>query len=338
MAWTTITYKADNREEKTNILAVAGNNGYIKLIHPSQFVMYATLEGHHDYISCLMFHPEEPTYLFSGAKDRKIILWDIGIPDFQSYTTKYQKLLVLNTGHTDALNLIFSTASQMLIAGCEKSCYGWKFSDINKVTKDPNVEFLIPSTMSDVESGDSDEVEVVDGLALIPHKHAGPFQPFSKGYRKEQDYVASKCSGSSHLVVWNLEQSLPQKWVKGTQTVEVKVASLLEYTKTNVDYINLGSNTGVLSAGTDKGSVYLYQMGGFADRPKHSAEEVLMYSWIVEWPEVDVTQYKDKIDDMSNSENIVINCCCTSDDQQLVACGTDNNLVCIWKRNRILFC
>lgn len=41
--------------------------------------------------------------------------------------------------------------------------------------RDPNFEFLIPSTMSDIESGDSDDVEVVDGLALLPNDYIGKY-------------------------------------------------------------------------------------------------------------------------------------------------------------------
>ena len=55
-----------------DFLLFLGNSGYIKLIHPSQLVMYTTMEGHHDYVSCLLFHPTEPTYLFSKCNCRTI--------------------------------------------------------------------------------------------------------------------------------------------------------------------------------------------------------------------------------------------------------------------------
>ena len=32
---------------------------------------------------------------------------------------------------------------------------------------------MIPSTLSDIESGSGDEVEVVDGLALLPNNYIG---------------------------------------------------------------------------------------------------------------------------------------------------------------------
>ncbi|XP_052075477.1 leucine-rich repeat and WD repeat-containing protein 1-like [Mytilus californianus] len=320
LAWSTIPYKTGSKEGKINILAVAGNNGYIKLIHPSQFVMYATMEGHHDYVSCLLFHPEEPTHLFSGSKDRKIILWDVGVPDFTDYTTNNKKLMVFNTAHTDALNLVFSTKSQMLIAGCEKSCYGWRFNNKKSISRDPNFEFLIPSTMSDVESGDSDDVEVVDGLALLPN-----------------DYIAAKCNGSGHMVIWNLHDNLPVKVIKGTRTVEVKVSALLQYTRTSVDYINLSSTSGMLTAGDDKGSLFIYQMGTFTKKHKSSSDQILGYSSKLLWPDLDVSSSKGKMEELPDCNDIVINSCCSSDDQTLIACGTDNNLVCIWKKNPTSF-
>lgn len=316
LAWSTIPYRLENKEDRTNILAVAGNNGYIKLIHPSQFVMYATMEGHHDYISCLLFHPTEPTYLFSGSKDRKIIMWDVGVPDFTDYTTSYKKLLTLNTPHTDALNLIYNPQCKMLVAGCEKSCYGWRFKDFKNVSRNPDVEFMIPSSMSDVESGGSDDVEVVDGLTMLPN-----------------NYIASKCNGSGHIIIWNLHDNLPTRYIKGTRIVEVKMSARLEYTKTCVDYINLGSTSGFLTAGDDKGSVYIYSMDYFTQRPDMYADQEVTYSLKLEWPEIETGSYKEKMKELCDDKIIVVNSCCTSVDNSLIACGTDNNLVCIWKKN-----
>lgn len=50
------------------------------------------------------------------------------------------------------------------------------------------------------------------------------------------------------MVIWNLHDNLPVKVIKGTKTVEVKVSALLQYTRTSVDYINLGSTSGNITA------------------------------------------------------------------------------------------
>lgn len=43
----------------------AGFKSDILLIHPSQLVMYARIDAHRERINSLLFHPEQPTHLFS---------------------------------------------------------------------------------------------------------------------------------------------------------------------------------------------------------------------------------------------------------------------------------
>ena len=46
-----------------------------------------------------------------------------------------RKLHVLNTPETDALNLVVNIPTNMLLAGCENLCYGWKIDNLKKVSR-----------------------------------------------------------------------------------------------------------------------------------------------------------------------------------------------------------
>ena len=85
------------------------------------------MTGHKKAISCLLFHPQNPTWLFSGSEDRRIILWDIGIPDFTDYSSKHSQLLVLECDE-GILNMVYSNSLNWLLAGTEDGCFGWKMN------------------------------------------------------------------------------------------------------------------------------------------------------------------------------------------------------------------
>ncbi|XP_069135106.1 leucine-rich repeat and WD repeat-containing protein 1-like [Argopecten irradians] len=230
LAWTTIPVDEDNSTESTNILAVAGDACDVKLIHPSQLVMYAVLEGHRRYISCLAFHPSQPTILFSGGKDNRIIMWDIGIPDLSNYSTNFRKLRQLVTPQTDPLNLAISMSTNTLLAGCEKTCYLWRLKDLNNLSKEPNLELCLPVTddQSDTSSSVSEGGDIVDGLVLL-----------------SDNYVVTKCVGSSSLTLFDLRPCVTKKQKgRGPLSVKVNPKALLNYIRTTVDYIYLASSQG----------------------------------------------------------------------------------------------
>ena len=55
-----LTYKLEEL-----YISVSGQDEVIKLIHPTQLVMFGTLNGHKGYVSSLVFHPDRPNILFS---------------------------------------------------------------------------------------------------------------------------------------------------------------------------------------------------------------------------------------------------------------------------------
>ncbi|KAK3586404.1 hypothetical protein CHS0354_013108 [Potamilus streckersoni] len=311
LAWTTIPADGESLKEDVSILAVAGNNGLIKLFQPSQRVMFATMEGHRSYISCLTFHPEEPTQLFSGSRDGRIILWDIGMPDFTDYTTKYRQLLVLKAPGTDAVNLSVSLSCDLLIAGCDKSCYAWRLSKLTGKARDPDLEFLHPQEKAVLQ----DEDVVVDGLLLLSN-----------------NCIASKQVGQSCLYLWDLKQHIPDHYKSRTQVVPIIPLALLDYTLLDVDYVYPGaSQGGVVCVGDADGKLYMYDVATLLKK-KTQRDKILIPSRVLPWPELTLKNNIEDMQDILKKKKVVLNCVAVSSDSKFVVTGTDNNLVCIWKR------
>ncbi|XP_033748597.1 leucine-rich repeat and WD repeat-containing protein 1-like [Pecten maximus] len=318
LAWTTIPVDEDNSSETTNILAVAGDACDVKLIHPSQLVVYATLEGHRRYISCLAFHPTYSTVLFSGGKDNRIIMWDIGIPDLSDYSTNFRKLKCLVTPGTDPLNLAISLSNNSLLAGCESTCYLWKLKDMNNLSKEPDLELCLPITddNSDTSSDDSKGGDIFDGLVLL-----------------SDNYVVTKCVGNSSLTMFDLRSCIPKKWQgRRTRSVKVTPIALLNYIRTTVDYIYLAASQGLVAAGDDQGSIHLYSLDQLVERKIKSCDTILQQSRVLAWPEVTLGRHKDSMTDLLTDKGVVINSIAVNHSTDYMVCGTDNNLVCIWKR------
>ncbi|XP_077869966.1 leucine-rich repeat and WD repeat-containing protein 1-like, partial [Saccoglossus kowalevskii] len=64
LAWTTVCLDVSGNERPTNLLAVAGMRGEIRMLYPSQLVCYSLLRDYKRSINTLIFHPQKPTWLF----------------------------------------------------------------------------------------------------------------------------------------------------------------------------------------------------------------------------------------------------------------------------------
>ncbi|KAK6184269.1 hypothetical protein SNE40_006770 [Patella caerulea] len=312
LAWSTLPIQG--KTSKCNILAVAGEGCRVKLLYPTQLVMYSTLTYHKKYISCLLFHSTKPNYLFSGSRDGWIVLWDIGIPDITLQTKNNNSPLLrfsLPDINSDALNLAYSSAQNILIAACENGCIGWKLDDINKQTKKRNKII----SQADYIFVKSDVKQTIDGLIMLT-----------------DDIIASKQVGTGLIQLWSIKENINSKKSKSSQTIKPLLE--LEYTSTTVDYLNFGYTPGMLCVGDDVGNIYLYNLKNYLKKNK-SQDSLLAPSQIIEWPEISVDGKSDIDSDavpVLDKQKIVVNCVSVSSNQEYIVYGTDTNLLCIWKR------
>ncbi|XP_005110148.1 leucine-rich repeat and WD repeat-containing protein 1 [Aplysia californica] len=307
LAWTTIEASS---KKKVNILAVAGEGATIKLIYPNQLLMYALIRGHKKYISCLTFHPTETRLLFSGSRDGFVYLWDIGIPD-NSPSSNYSPLLKISLQDTvgDALNLEFCENTCLLIAGAERGCVGWIVSDASalspvrraRVIERPDVVFQHPKS----------KTTTVDGLMKLPG-----------------DLIATKQVGSGEILIWDLAKHMNTVAVNNCKDVAIEPIIKLKYPQHNVKYLNLGFSNGLLGVGDDQGNLLLYNIETVLSKKQQNEDEENIWeaSLILEWPNITNNQ------DIVPKTELVVNTVAISSSHEFVTGGTDNNLVCIWKR------
>ncbi|XP_013379781.1 leucine-rich repeat and WD repeat-containing protein 1 isoform X2 [Lingula anatina] len=314
VAWTTVcsSTSSGRGSKRTNILATGGKLGIVHLIHPAQHLCYAELKGHTKYISSLLVHPEEPTWLFSGGADAKVILWDIGVPSFPDYKTSHKQLLVLQSPGGDVLNTVF--LSNYLIAGCEKNCYGWHIDKSNldkRMSRQPTLEINIPKPQNDI----------VDALVQVSN-----------------DIIATKCSQQGFIQLWRFSDVLAH--AQNRKCVTAMPIARLKWKNVDTPYINLGAvlNAGLVYCGDDEGQLWIYNVKPVITKKikKSTSYELMSPSRILPWPEccIPTEREQEKLmgDVLDKGEPIVINSATGSWNHEYIVAGTDNNLVCIWKK------
>lgn len=174
---------------------------------------------------------------------------------------------------------------------------------------------------SDAESNTSTERDTVDGLAAL-----------------KNGYVVTKCVGDDIISVWNVKDQLStsnksrqdKRKVKAhIRSVGVQPAALLNYTTQDVDYINMGTNSDMMVVGDDCGNLRLYNIKELINRKSQTCDDIMRPSRLLEWPEIAEGPMKQ----FCQREVVIVNSACASHDGEYVACGTDNNLVCVWRRS-----
>lgn len=303
LAWTVLPIGG----HPSAVLAVAGKANDVSLIHPEQLVCYKLFQAHTKYINCLLFCPNQPTWLLSGSIDDNIHLCDIGLPKAPGYQTKVVNLLTLKP-KCEILQLCVSTQNEMLLAACHGGLFGWKFDQksLVKVDRSPNIEFCLPTK----DGASIEEEPVVDGLVLI-----------------EDDMIVSKCSNSGMIGMWKLSNHVAsiRKFSQKLQKVKVEYRSTFLWSDTKVDYFYPSATADVIACGDDTGTIWLYNVG------KKGATLVKPVAKLT-WPDklecsdqVSVTKKDGKVN--TNSVRL------SSDGDYMVAC-TDINIVCIWRITR----
>uniref|UniRef100_A0A0B7B3J0 Leucine-rich repeat and WD repeat-containing protein 1 WD domain-containing protein n=1 Tax=Arion vulgaris TaxID=1028688 RepID=A0A0B7B3J0_9EUPU len=303
LAWTTIEAGS---KKKVNILAVAGEGAMVKLIYPNQLLMYAVIRGHKKYISCLLFHPTLTRLLFSGSRDGYVFLWDIGIPD-KAPNNNYMPLLKISLQDTvgDALNLVFSERSQLLIAGAERGCVGWVVTDCPSLTPVRRAKVIEKADI--IFQHPKSKTLTVDGLISLPG-----------------DLIATKQVGSGEILIWDLSKHVE----KQKKEVAIEPLIKLKYPQHSVKYLNLGYSNGLLGVGDDQGNLLLYNIKEVISKHRSEDEEnVWEASNVLEWPNI-----INNVAPLALRQELVVNTVAISSSHEYVTGGTDNNLVCIWKR------
>ncbi|XP_076334694.1 leucine-rich repeat and WD repeat-containing protein 1-like isoform X2 [Tachypleus tridentatus] len=307
LCWTSVdTGRTGNN---INLLAVGGRAKDICLLHPSQLICYHSYKAHTQSINSLLFHPTQTTWLLSGGEDRKVHLWDVGIPSLPDYKTKCQKLMTLEIGYI-VLQMVFSVKHQHLLVGCEGGLFGWDLpkAPVWKVIRNPAVIYQLPKTKGRHNS----EHKIVDGLALL-----------------SADRFAVKYSGSGRIYICSLTDALTNN-VRRKQNVQLAALETMEWSKCDTDYLALTTHIDGLfmACGDDTGQIWVYKTNQYKNLSKSGILQTPAY--ILSWPDLtfdssDQHQFSLQLDE------VLVNSVTVSEDGQFLIACTSKNLVCLWK-------
>ncbi|NWU61645.1 LRWD1 protein, partial [Pterocles burchelli] len=311
VAWTTLTMViSDSRKKSHNILAAAGRRGIVKLIHVAADFCYGEIKAHKKPIATVCFSPTRETHLFTASYDKRIALWDIGIPDCD-YNFKASQLLLLQALSIPLRIVLVPTCpDQYLLAGCEDSCLAWNIK-LNKQQKSRPFEamFQFPN-----EDGSMTTSHRVDGLAFL-----------------NDDVVVSKSSKPGCIYVWSWSRSFSTK-AKGYQrTVPAVILAELEWSTTDMSYLTLSTcpAKGYVFCGDENGSVWMYNLSSYttawSSAKGKRSDKRISPTQILKWPEL-------RMNGEQLSEVLVNNVVSDPTFTYLVVL-TSVNITAIWKKS-----
>ncbi|KFQ57345.1 Leucine-rich repeat and WD repeat-containing protein 1 [Nestor notabilis] len=275
VAWTTLTMVISNSRKKShNILAAAGRRGIVKLIHVAADFCYGEIKAHKKPIATVCFSPTRETHLFTASYDKRIALWDIGIPDCD-YNFKASQLLVLEVLSIPLrIALVPTCPDQYLLAGCEGGCFAWNIK-LDKEQKNRPFEamFQFPD-----EDGSMTTLHRVDGLAFL-----------------NDDVVVSKSSKPGCIYLWSWSRSFDTKGKGCQRTIAAVILAELEWSTTDLSYLTLSTCPAkdYVFCGDEKGSVWMYNLSSYTTawssaKGKRSPlqEKRIPPAQILQWPEL----------------------------------------------------
>ncbi|XP_073523856.1 leucine-rich repeat and WD repeat-containing protein 1 isoform X2 [Phyllobates terribilis] len=309
LAWTTLTMICnEGQKRRINVLAAGGRFGVIKLMEPKVGLCYGEIKAHKKAISIMCFSPAQDTFLFTGSYDKRIILWDIGVPDHE-YNFRASQLLTLDTTSTPLrLSPVPASPDQHLMAACEDGCFVWDIT-LNKQQgkRSYEVEFNFP--IYNKESKDSD-FHIVDGLAFL-----------------SDDLVVSKSAMQGSIYIWSWKKSFQRPKSKSSRKAEAHILAELKWSETDLPY--LAPTTSIdghcVMCGDEAGKIWIYDLESCkAELEKGVPCKALKEpTKIIDWP-YPVTR-KEKVGES------VINTVLVDPGMEYLVALTDKNIIAIWK-------
>ncbi|KAK3928654.1 Leucine-rich repeat and WD repeat-containing protein 1, partial [Frankliniella fusca] len=310
LSWSSIYMKEDCKLKKNNILAVAGLNCTLHLLHPLKQVCCLERKfkkPSHVTISSVQFHPLASSILCGAFSSGEVYVWDLGEVTLPNYDISLSHLCTLSI-EKEIFNMSFSRHCECLLAATDDGVAAWSLELKNINDKNYKIKawkFSFPSASGTFHTNDGQLVDSVE--------------PIGNG-----KMVASKCALYGNIYLWDLEEALDHCGDRGHTNVQP--AHILDYSKTDNYFMSLGSSllSNLLACGDDLGNIWLYDLKDIFSLSKKKQEQ----SAVIPWPDVDdkSSQWMVKLNE------VVINKVVVNHNGSYIVAVTNTNLVCIWKK------
>lgn len=301
VAWTCLTLVTqDGRKKRSSVLAAAGRRGIVSLVHVRAGFCYGDIRAHRKAIAMACFSPSQETHLFTASYDKRITLWDIGLPDC-NYSFRPSQLLMLDASATPLrLCLVPSCPDRYLLAGCEDGCFAWDIR-LNKSQerRDFEMVFLFPQ-------GPGQAYKRVDGLGFV-----------------SEDVVASKGCTPGSICLWSWSQSLARRGDE--QRVTAVILAQLQWSSTEMPYLTLSTcpEKAFVFCGDEEGSVWMYDVRRCLEQQRPLQAKVAPTK-ILRWPDLSARGQK--------MNKTLINTAVADPTFTYLVALTDTNIIAIWNK------
>uniref|UniRef100_A0A667INL2 Leucine-rich repeat and WD repeat-containing protein 1 n=1 Tax=Lynx canadensis TaxID=61383 RepID=A0A667INL2_LYNCA len=302
VAWTALTVVTQaGHKKRWSVLAAAGLRGLVRLLHVRAGFCCGVIRAHKKAIATLCFSPTHETHLFTASYDKRIILWDVGVPN-HDYEFQASQLLTLDAASIPLrLCPVASCPEAYLLAGCEGGCCCWDVRlDQPQKRRVCEVEFVF-------SEGSEAPGRRVDGLAFV-----------------NEDVVASKGNSLGTICLWSWSQT----WVgRGKQsTLAVVVLARLQWSPTKLAYFSLSTcpDEGIVLCGDEEGNVWVYDVRHILTQQPPLPAAPQAPTQILKWPQPwALGQMVTKT---------MVNTVVANPTFTYLTALTDSNIVAIWKR------
>ncbi|KAL7838495.1 hypothetical protein AOLI_G00268990 [Acnodon oligacanthus] len=306
LAWTTLLMSRERGCARScSILAAGGKRGMVKLIHPRVNLAYGEFRASRRAIAILRFSPHHPSFLFTGAYDNKIVMWDIGGLD-RDYNFKTSQLLVLEAGSTPLhLCLPPSSPDTHLISGCGDGLYSFDIQlSKNTQKRSEEMEIVFPV----YKKKDKNDYRTIDGLSFLT-----------------DDIVASKSHMQGSIYLWSWSSTRASQQGK-KKVVSAVILAELQWSGTDVPYLSLNTcpGFGYVVCGDENGKLWTYHITDLV-RSNFKSGKPVAATEVLEWPSL-VRRGVGPV------EGPTINSVAMDPKLHYLVALSDKNMVVVWKR------
>ena len=312
IAWNDFIVNTSNgRTRHLSLLCVGATKKINKLtnilfLNADDVSDYLKIRGHSQSVNCLLFHPTQKNLLFSGSYDRKIMVWKLDSGKM-THLSRLSSLTVCKLTEIDCNNRILSSVFA-------------KNLNILVVSGEDGIVLIKPSNNSSDKNNTHlifkvnipEKKKVIDGLVMIG---------------SDSNLIAFRLK--EFIIVADLKRMIESVDNKGV--VPLVVSFRLKYCTQKCDYFYMTIESRLLCCGSADGQILLYYL---KDSIIKCQQKENLLEPIIVLPKPTLNNFYSKNNSFlkTSNDSMFVNMTAISPNHEYIVSGTNNNLICVWKR------